>query len=450
MRFWIIALVGFLGLAAPAAQAEWRTGIAALDLEPPYAIPLGGFGYGPRRAWPHQWFTRKDSVMFNPHEGVLDRLRVKVMHLETGEEGRISKLLFVGMDVVAAPVEMRDALAERLAPLGYDRSSIILSGTHTHSGPGALTRNPIWVLGATDVFHGKFYDWWLDQTVEAVKLARSRIEPAEIFSSRFNAVGLQRNRRAGDHVVDRTAHALLARSADGRWLGGMVNLPIHGISLSEKNMRFSGDTPGAIEAHTERLLASRSRQIGLESEPVILFMNGAEGDVSPNGFGIDGMERMGSGFAEQLDATWSTLSPLGGASIEVRDFEVKLGRPRIEARNCLEFDWIKPWLKAVKLGVRFWFPDSAPLTQVRLGGRRGITMMSWPGEPTSELGLQMRDAAEKLGARDAWVLGLTNGHQGYFTSPWDFELGGLEACLNFYGREGGRRVVDAHLEELFK
>jgi hypothetical protein len=104
----------------------------------------------------------------------------------------------------------------------------------------------------------------------------------------------------------------------------------------------------------------------------------------------------------------------------------------------------------VKLGVRFWFPDSAPLTQVRLGGRRGLTMMSWPGEPTSELGLQMREAAEKLGARDSWVLGLTNGHQGYFTSPWDFELGGLEACLNFYGREGGRRVVDAHLEELFR
>lgn len=428
-----------------AALAEWRSGIASIDATPPYRVALGG--YADRRAPIKDWFKHEDARLFRPNAGTHDPIRIKAMHLETGDGPTRRQVLFVGMDVVAAPAELRDALHERLAPLGYEKSSVLISGTHTHSGPGALTRNPLWELGAMDLFHKKFHAWWIDRALEAVRLARARIEPVELFFGSFEAQGLQHNRRSERHVVDRTAHSLVVRTPDGRWVGGLINLAVHGISLSEDNLLLSADTPGALERSSEALLARRTRQLGHAGaqEPTVIFINGAEGDVSPDGFGFEGVELMGERFGLQLDAAWSALEPIG-ADLELREFDVALGRPRVTLKNCSR----SPWLKYLKLGVGRWFPRTAALTQLRIGGPQGLVLMSWPGEPTSELGLELRQAAESAGARAAWIMGLTNGHLGYFTSEWDYQLGGLETCLNFYGKSGGRSVVDAHLKEMSK
>lgn len=440
-----LGLLASTSLSFAAGTSQWRAGIAAVGITPPYQVTLGG--YADRRAPIKEWFRHKDARLFKPNAGIHDPIRIKVMHLESGEGAQARQVLWIGMDVVAAPAELRDALAEKLAPLGYEKSSILVSGTHTHSGPGALTRNPVWELGAMDLFHKKFHSWWIERAVEAVRLARARLEPVELFAGRFDAEGIQHNRRSGDHVVDRTVHSLFARTPDGRWLGGLVNLAVHGISLSEDNLLLSADTPGALERASESVLATRTREIGIAATdgaaPTVIFINGAEGDVSPDGFGFEGIALMGERFGRQLEASWADLALLGDG-LELREFDVSLGRPKVTLKNCSN----SSWLKYFKLGVGRWFPRSAALTQLRIGGRNGVSLLSWPGEPTSELGLELRAAAEAAGARDAWIMGLTNGHLGYFTSEWDYELGGLETCLNFYGKSGGRAVVDAHLKEI--
>ncbi len=443
--FVLVGLIfGFVpDLGGSEAWAGWRAGIADVEIKPPYQVALGGFGGGARRAPFSEWFKNRDAHLLRPHTGIHDPIRIKAVHLEEGEGEDVRKVLFIGMDVVGITMEMHEAIASRLESLGYRRSELMISGTHTHSGPGALSNNPFWVIMAMDLFHRKFHAWWLEQTVEAVRLAISRLEPVEVFSTRFEASGIQRNRRRSDHVVDRTAHALFARSMDGRWLGGLVNLPVHGVSIGQDCLEMSADTPGAIERHAEKLLVSRTRELGLEADPTVLFVNGAEGDISPEGYGFDGMELMGLKFGEQLGSAWPGLAPLP-AGIEAAQYRVELGRPTLAVENCEK----NSWLRRLRIGVRSWFPDSAELFKLRLGGEGGVSMFTWPGEATSELGIAVREAAEARGSRDAWILGLTNGHLGYFTSAWDYDLGGYETCVNFYGRDGGEKIREAHLKEI--
>ena len=70
-------------------------------------------------------------------------------------------------------------------------------------------------------------------------------------------------------------------------------------------------------------------------------------------------------------------------------------------------------------------------------------MLAWPGEPTTTLGFDLKRAAP-----NGWVLGLTNGYQGYFTSPGEFAEGHYEACSSLYGKQAGEQVVNAFFDLL--
>lgn len=45
-----------------------------------------------------------------------------------------------------------------------------------------------------------------------------------------------------------------------------------------------------------------------------------------------------------------------------------------------------------------------------------MTFLSWPGEPSTQLGYDLQDMARKLGAVDPVVLGLANDYMSYFTT----------------------------------
>jgi hypothetical protein len=42
------------------------------------------------------------------------------------------------------------------------------------------------------------------------------------------------------------------------------------------------------------------------------------------------------------------------------------------------------------------------------------------------------------------VLGLTNDHLAYFTTPEEFDEGGYEACGSIYGPHAGNKIVREH------
>jgi hypothetical protein len=44
------------------------------------------------------------------------------------------------------------------------------------------------------------------------------------------------------------------------------------------------------------------------------------------------------------------------------------------------------------------------------------------------------------------VMGLTNDHLAYFTTPEEFLAGGYETCVNFFGAEGGKNILQKHVD----
>jgi len=399
------------------SKTELRVGFAQAEIAQ-NGIPLAGYGSGARRALPFIHGNEYAS-WFKPSTGTHDSIRVKAMVLRSGDK----KLLFISLDLAAVTNEMYLDLVGRLMKLGYSKDAVFLSATHTHSGPGTLSSRFLWEALAADRFQPAYYARVRDSIVAAVMSAENASQPAQLLSLSFATKGLQRNRRHREGWFDPTANMLLARSPSGAWLGAMVNFAIHGTALNAHNLELSADIPGGIE-----------RALQEELHAPVLFINGAEGDVSPANGGFDGIEKLSESFAQQAKQALPQAKAVE-PTWWVRSSTIQLGDPAVTIGACLPQAWHKHIGDWVVLGLGDSVPHTITVSYLRLGELR---MLAWPGEPTTTLGFDL-----KRSALNAWVLGLTNGYQGYFTSPGEFAEGRYEACSSLYGKQAGERVVKA-------
>ena len=100
-----------------------------------------------------------------------------------------------------------------------------------------------------------------------------------------------------------------------------------------------------------------------------------------------------------------------------------------------------------RLGIELetYFRDKVEIWSISLAGIRFMTI---PGEATTDVGLELRAAAQQIGISSVWILGLTNDHVGYFTSRADWKLAEYESSGSVYGAYGSRRLVNGHLHLL--
>ena len=74
----------------------------------------------------------------------------------------------------------------------------------------------------------------------------------------------------------------------------------------------------------------------------------------------------------------------------------------------------------------------------------GNKMFCAPGEPCAELGLELKKRYP-----GSWVLGLANDHLGYFLTEDEYQKGGYERKVSFYGPKMGPWLVE-QLSEMAK
>jgi hypothetical protein len=63
-----------------------------------------------------------------------------------------------------------------------------------------------------------------------------------------------------------------------------------------------------------------------------------------------------------------------------------------------------------------------------------------PGEALTELGKQIKSNADDLGFAKTSIFGYSNNHLGYFATANEYEVGGYESVLSFWG-EGTAELV---------
>ena len=299
-----LCVASTLSLAGGAAwpyEGAVEFGIAAVDIEPAIGIPLAGYGSKQRRVAGMIDWTNKypGAVFFKPSIGRHSAIRSKAMVIKDGDQ----QVIFVSVDFVGVEQAMVRDLAKRLEAFGVTAENLIMTGTHTHSGPGTTSHRFAMAITAVDKFNRENYENILDKIQESIELALAWLAPAELLSTSFATSGIQNNkfRQKGQGHYDNAARFLPARSLEsGKLLGGMVNYPLHGNGMPAGDLRFSSDVLGQIELNMERMIADHNR--GGDQEPVVLFMNGAEGDVGNPVKGEEAVMSYGVQFAEQAVA----------------------------------------------------------------------------------------------------------------------------------------------------
>ena len=441
MKFALATLTLLLSTSVFAQEEQLLVGLSGLDMKPKIGIPLAGYGAKERRLkdfvdWRMQY---SESTLFKPSTGVHSPIRSKVMVLQKGNE----KVVFISLDTVGVEDRFIKDVARRVRHLGIKERNLVMSATHTHGGPGTLsTRIPLMAV-AVDLYKHENYLHILDKVTESIELAVNALRPAQLYKSKAVITGVQKNKwRDGrpDHFDNRASFLLAKDLATGDFMGGLVNFSIHGGTMPIPLMLYSSDVNGAIEKEVENYLAQKN-PLSFNS-PVMLFMNGAEGDVDGNSErSVENVTLLGEEFirdaASALDP--ENMTPVAG-TISSKKKKIYIGIPKLQLRDCQDGflgklpDWIKPSIYPL-------LPAFSYISQVKVGD---ITYLTWPGEASTQLGYDLQTIASERGTQDPIFLGLVNDYMTYFTTKSEYAENEYDSCSSFYGWQGGKRILEAH------
>lgn len=226
--------------------------------------------------------------------GVRTPLYARALFLADAEGGALHVCcLDLGYVTHAMREGVLAVLRERLGP-AFDEASLVLTCTHTHSGPGGCAHEALYNL-VTPGFVPAHLEAVVAAASTALLVAREQAAPAtlELVQGEFDAAvpvawnrslaaynrnpDVARRRDTETHLALDRGMAVLGLRRDGR-LGALFSLfGVHATCLGNSLTSFDGDNKGYAAAHAERVLAQQGA-----SAPVAIFAQATAGDVSPH------------------------------------------------------------------------------------------------------------------------------------------------------------------------
>lgn len=399
----------------------WKVGAARLEITPDVKadkIPLGG--YAARRA--------------APSTGVHDPVYARAMVLADGN----TKIALVSLDLCFLPANIRSEVAQRLAKfgLGIDAAHLFLSATHTHTAPDPLAMHSgnsftnVKLKGWTN-FDRKLLDYTVGRIAETIKVADGALSPAHFAIQTGDAVGTNRNRR-GDTAVDPALTVLKVTGDGGKPICALVNFAAHPTLYDDKMMEISADWPGVMAGELEK------------SVGVCLFLNGAEGDASPNGVddvqGAEKIDRYGQKVATLAKDELEKAKQLDTPIIDIWSSIVKLPSRKPNGQFYLAAAAMGASFAQAQELVNALMPTTSQVTFVQIGD---LLLMGFPCEPSATLGLEAKHLAKDAGYKVPVVVALTNDWLAYALTPEQYRAGKYEAMMSFYGDGLGSTLIEA-------
>jgi hypothetical protein len=283
-------------------------------------------------------------------------------------------------------------------------------------------------------YNKKLYEWTVVQIVAALRQAAASLRPARLGTAQAALPGMNRNRR-GDDAVDAELTVVKVCEAE-RTIALLVGFAAHPTVLGSENMLISGDWAGEMERTIERQLPPAG---------VALYCNGAQGDLSVTGGyggGFEGARAYGERLAAEALRLAQTCQPQAGVGLRIAYDELSLPAATVSPAFAeVAGGEQPPPPQLVGIALKLLFPPRAPLHAVRLG--EDTMLITIPGEAIAQLGLELKQRARDAGARHPFVIGLANTYCGYILTPEEYDEGGYEAGVSFYGRDFGPLLLDA-------
>lgn len=374
---------------------------AKVDLTPPEPLLMGG--YTARGTRPFE--TGGDPLY----------ARVKVLSM------RNQRIAIVSCEMLTIPGSLYEAVVKRLPKDTF----LFLAATHTHSAPDSQMLNDRMTFSIPGIasFKQRWLDWYSGKIASAIREAERQkgfMTPG-LLANRFEE-RLNRGRRNGA-VPDQTATLITAQASK-------ANTPVlftysaHATLFGPERLQLSGDWPGEV-----------ARRLDC---PVVV---GAIGDVSPHVAGSTPQE-MVHRLAETLVIGAGKSGPQKVVYVygkAIRTLRTPIELNPVKAHPNMGKFYNAPQVFAESIVGKF-APPSASITAIRLGK---LAIIGIPGEPTSHLGRAIKAYGLEQGFTNVLVVSHVNGWMGYILDAGDYDRGGYEATLSFYGRGEGEKVVRA-------
>ncbi len=432
-------------------------GGASFDITPPNATFLYGYPHTPRLS-----------------TGILNPLLASALYLDNGS----TAVLFIEVDLIWLPKYLvANARAQIAARTGVEPDHIMVTASHTHSGPVTLAM----LSNAQDsIVPRPDPDYLAFAVMGIVGAAEKAVRSAEaaevtVTSASCMTIGSNRLDPAGPRITEVPVLAARAAGDPDRWLGLMFINPVHPTVLHADSKLISGDFPAMCREFLQ------AQVLGMNC-PVLCHL-GAAGNQSPRyvirDHSIAEARRLGdllgaeigralvsAPFVRQLslfsESTEIELPPRQMPSVEIASNALRAARerfaelqvsdapfPAIRTAECAIFgaEETVALARASDSGELDAARESCLPAEIQAIGVGGQTFVGWPGEAFVEFAQRLRDRHP-----EAAVITLANGElQGYLVTAEAVQQRCYESGnAIFASPESGERLVAATLGLLSK
>ncbi|NDI35054.1 neutral/alkaline non-lysosomal ceramidase N-terminal domain-containing protein [Chengkuizengella sediminis] len=393
-------------------------GFSKVDISPVGNIPLMGY------------HRPSDST------GILDRLYCRTMMMKKNN----ITLVIVTIENVGFTVDFTKKIRKQIAyELKLTLAQIMVCFTHTHSAPTTIS----------DDKRVNHYCESVETSVhKSIREALHHLEPAEIGWETIECkVGVNRRIHQNGYAVmgdnekgpvDHRVPILKVVNRDSKNLFGVfLRIGVHANVLKGDNLQISGDLPGWISTHLEKILGCP-----------ILTSIGAAGNINPRWRGQPKeLSYIANLVVEKVKSKIPKIKIESDILIRFQSNELPFQTIKLSsyqkaenlAREAMK-NWgvdTSKWLAEIKNELKndlFYQLLSMEIQTFQIGK---AFISGFPAEIFAETALKI---SEKLNNNLFFFGGYTNGYTGYLPSKEEFAFGGYEVDWNpvVYGAVFGR------------
>lgn len=405
-------------------------------------------------------------------EGVHDELLSSALYLSDG----MKEVLFIGNDIILISKQTADNARQRICEItGVPANHIMITATHTHSGPGTvelIACHHDELMPPIDENYVAFVE---DKIVEAGCAAFHNKQEADLYFCVADATGIGTNRHNPSGACDTDVPLLLLTKKDTQQpIACMLTVAMHPTVLHEDSRLISGDFPGLARLQLQD-------EVFGKNIPVVYHM-GTAGNQSPRHVTKENTfaeaERIASILVNAVKESLTHKEQISDYDINVFNsyihFPLKKFPPVAEAaayeKKCAERLKLLQQSGANKQEVRSaevnWFGATellhlakisadkqldpvyasllpAEIQIIRIGK---INFAGWPGEVFVEYGLQVKEKSA-----NTFVITLANSFlQGYIVTEEASKAGVYESSNTIFDYHTGSIMVNETLRLLEK
>ena len=404
----------------------WKAGVARTVITPREYMWMAGF-----------------AARDKPAEGILHDLWAKALALEDAQGNRV---LLITTDLIGFGRELSLSICKRLErEYQLERKNIILSSSHTHSGP-VLNTNLYGIYPPFDEHQKNQLEenrlFIEEQVVTVAGRAINSLAPARLSSG----VGIARfavNRRENnweDQVLyepelkgpsDHAVQVIEVKDSQGQPLVVLFGYSCHATSLNINS--WSGDYPGFAQIELEKMYP------GLTAMFFAGF--GADQNALPRG-GISRAEQYGKELAIAVERAMKEPGKGLKANLitNYQEIELDLAPPpeMAELDSALKngADWKKRWAKKTKEKIASdeELPGSYPYYPIQSWQLGDQTLVALGGEVVVDYAFKLR----KILGNDLMIMAYANDVMAYIPSERVLKEGKYEGeeSMWVYGHHG--------------